>query len=523
MKSEQKKTMRQDCCKFMRGSIFASFFYRLISIAAPTVTAWMIGDMADHLLALDQKAVLAGLLPFLCAIAFQVVVAPLTGLAINLGLTKQGFAYDGFLMRKFLRLPLLTVQTTDAGVVMERLEEDSAAFCWNQMILHSYLGAAILYLIVFLGGMAASGCHVLFVFTILILAALPVVRATWTGKRQTELKKQNSEYQEARKLLEQELYDARDLAKGFGLGGFFVERLRKRFQVFFGETGKAQSRMEAKNETLDFLCGYGVQVGAVTVGVLLVSTGRLTLGALLGGFLMLPAVQSCFGYIKSWVTELHDEKKYLTRLAFFYEPAEELGGEEDLTELSARGMRFVYPGAEPVLDGVSFAMTKGENCRLCGPNGSGKTTLLSLLAGLYQPQGGTVCGGAALGVRRAGVALQEQDGAVFSGTVWDNLFLSESKREEAERLRRELGLDKPLDHEVTAEGGNLSPGERKKVLLLRALLRNVPFLLLDEPLNHLDEQGRTALLRRLKARKGGVLLISHEELEGFALREYQMG
>ena len=56
---------------------------------------------------------------------------------------------------------------------------------------------------------------------------------------------------------------------------------------------------------------------------------------------------------------------------------------------------------------------------------------------------------------------------------------------------------------------NLSPGERKKLLLTRALLRDAPFLLLDEPLNHLDEDGKRARLAQLEKRRTGLLLISH--------------
>ena len=82
-------------------------------------------------------------------------------------------------------------------------------------------------------------------------------------------------------------------------------------------------------------------------------------------------------------------------------------------------------------------MTGSENMRLAGQNGSGKTTLLSILAGLYEPSTGSVCGGASVGQRRKSTALQEQNGAIFSGTVWENLFLGEDKRPAAEALLEE--------------------------------------------------------------------------------------
>ncbi len=511
MHREKIRAMKRDCHRFMRAAMVASALHRLISAASPMIAAGMIGDMANHLLTLDSGAIAKGMPAFLCAVFFQVFVAPECELALNLLLTKQGFAYDGFLMEKFIRLPLRVVQTTDAGCVMERLEEDASAFCWNQMTLYAYPAAVLLCAASFGWSMVRN--HIVFTLAIVLLAALPVIRAGHIGKRQTELKKQVSEQNEARKQMEQELFDARDFAKSFSLDGFFIGRLRKQFAEFLEKTGREQDRMDAQTETLDFLCSYGVQLGAVLLGAVLISLNQLTLGGLLSGYLMIPALRQCCQYVREWVIEAHDEKKYLERLAFFYETdGEDADSGGILQALDAEDVCFAYPGTEkPVLDGMSFHMTSRENYRLVGANGSGKTTLLSILAGLYEPQGGTVCGGAPVGQRRKSVALQEQEGTIFSGTVWDNLFAAADKQEFAARLLSEMGMEKPLEYVVTAQGTNLSPGEKKKILLSRALLKDAPFLLLDEPLNHLDEQGGQALLARLVQRGTGILLISHQD------------
>ena len=155
-------------------------------------------------------------------------------------------------------------------------------------------------------------------------------------------------------------------------------------------------------------------------------------------------------------------------------------------------------------------MDASENVLLQGPNGCGKSTLLSLLAGLEAPDSGKICTGAPLSALRKAVALQEQDGAIFSGTVWDNLFLPEEKRENAAGLLAEMAFEKPLNTPVTSGGGNLSPGERKKLLLVRSLLREAPSRWRAEPLNHLDAAGRAALGRYLAGRTG-ILLVSHQE------------
>ena len=142
---EQKRRIRKDCRKLLRGVICASFLHRLTNIAAPTLAAWLIGDMASALLALDKAAILTRLPAFVCAVLVQVAGTAGTELALNLLLTKQGFAYDSFLMDKFIHLPLLQIQHVEAGAVMERLEEDAAAFCWNQMTLCAYPAVAAVF------------------------------------------------------------------------------------------------------------------------------------------------------------------------------------------------------------------------------------------------------------------------------------------------------------------------------------------------------------------------------------------
>src|SRR5699024_3739800 len=129
MSNNRTRQLKRDCRAFLPGVIFLCFLHRLTGLATPTFLARLMGDMSDSLLRLDTPAILSALPPFLCAVSLQVLLVPGWKLVLNLLLTKQGFSYDAFLMNKFIRLPLSSVEKVEAGALMERLEEDSAALC----------------------------------------------------------------------------------------------------------------------------------------------------------------------------------------------------------------------------------------------------------------------------------------------------------------------------------------------------------------------------------------------------------
>ena len=211
--------------------------------------------------------------------------------------------------------------------------------------------------------------------------------------------------------------------------------------------------------------------------------------------------------------------------------------------LEITGLTHAF-GGQPLFQNAAFALHRGEHVGVVGRNGAGKSTLLKLCTGQLVPDGGRIVwqGGIRVGCLDQYAALNPEHtmGEVLHGAFralyaleramtelydraaeGDGAALAAAARRQEELEARgfyevdtrvekaaaglglaELGLDRPV--------GELSGGQRTKLLLARLLLEEPDVLLLDEPTNHLDRAAKEALARALDRFPGTVLLASHE-------------
>src|SRR4051812_11101620 len=168
-------------------------------------------------------------------------------------------------------------------------------------------------------------------------------------------------------------------------------------------------------------------------------------------------------------------------------------------------------GTTVILDDVSLGVAAGERIGVVGRNGGGKSTLLSLITGADEPDSGRV-------TRRGDLALGalDQSGTLPPGaTVRDvvlpsSMFAAEHEWAGDPAVRSvltgleldRLGLDAPV--------APMSGGERRRVALAAQLIRPLDLLVLDEPTNHLDVEGVAWLAEYVRARAGGLVVVTHD-------------
>ncbi|MEV0611977.1 ABC transporter ATP-binding protein [Nonomuraea sp. NPDC050404] len=203
------------------------------------------------------------------------------------------------------------------------------------------------------------------------------------------------------------------------------------------------------------------------------------------------------------------------------EPAEPAG-----TGIELRGVRFGYDGGPLVLDGIDATIPSGSFTAVVGPSGAGKSTLLKLIGRFFDADEGSVrIGGqdvrdlGSAGVSRL-TAQVFQDVYLFEGTIAGNLRMAAPDATEAdlERVARIARLDEVVERlpdgwhtRVGEAGSTLSGGEKQRVSIARALLKDAPIVLLDEATAALDPANEAAVADAIAelARDRTVIVVAH--------------
>lgn len=178
--------------------------------------------------------------------------------------------------------------------------------------------------------------------------------------------------------------------------------------------------------------------------------------------------------------------------------------------LEAHDLTFAYaPTEQPLIDGLSFALGKGDRIAVIGRNGQGKTTLLRLFVQELEPRTGAV-------IQSSGLKF-----AYFGQTNIDRLNPGLSVEEEISSANRELSRTAVRSIcGMMMFGGSLaekkisvlSGGERSRVLLGKILVSSANCLFLDEPTNHLDQESTEAFIEGLEEFPGAIVIVTHSEM-----------
>ncbi|MEG2789874.1 MAG: ABC transporter ATP-binding protein [Romboutsia sp.] len=361
-----------------------------------------------------------------------------------------------------------------------------------------------------------------------------------------EIKRVNYEYHITQKgaVIERNLYYARDeltrnaYAKEvhlFQLSPFIQSKIKYYLEAF------SNLQKESATKTVK-LFGWtyivsGIQM-LVTYGYLVIICFKREIS--IGDFSLYITAMTTFCSVLSMIIrtlmEIVSQNKYLVALVNFLEQNEEWEQKElmtlpqDLESITFEGVTFQYPKAEEVsLEDFTFCFKQGKKYSIVGANGAGKTTLIKLMLGFYTPQKGEIKANN-INVRHFKYkdymklfAPVFQDFNILGYSIAENIAMNtQIEDEKVYKVIEKVGLKSkinklrnniktPMNRELNTEGTEFSIGQQQKLALARALYKQAPVYILDEPTAALSPQAEYDLYQKFEkiTKNKMVFYISH--------------
>ena len=336
----------------------------------------------------------------------------------------------------------------------------------------------------------------------------------------------------------QEAFSSVPLIKAFSRESHTIGHLIDGLKASFG--------IALEQQSMGFVNGLAIQAlpklarfFVLVFGAYWVVKGDWTVGSLLAFQAYLGYVYGPAQFLVNMNYQFQNSRASLERMSVLFDalPEDNVGvGEKidgPLGDITFKDVGFSYDGREEVLMGVNFRVKAGWKVAIVGPSGAGKTTLISLLLRFYRPITGEIFYGdkpaSALETRalRRRFGYVPQETTLLSGSIMKNLRYgnTDATEEEVRRVARAAGihdvitrLPEGYDTIVGERGARLSEGQKQRISIARALIRDPDVLIMDEPTSALDSRTEATIFRSLPELFGKktVFIISHrpEPIQG---------
>lgn len=324
-----------------------------------------------------------------------------------------------------------------------------------------------------------------------------------------------------------ESFDNIQTVKAFNAGSSVKARTRELFNNIQDYGIKTAMLSMSKDSLIEMIASFGTLV-MLWIGTVKISCGDLTLGSLMAFYTMLNYFMDPIQNVMELQGTMQAAVVAAGRLRDILDRTKEIAGSKEKKapfcsgDITFENVSFRYGNRFLVLDDLNASIRQGESTAIVGPSGCGKTTVTKLLMGFYTPEQGDVrIGGQDVDAMdledlRRNVAYVPQNVTMFSDSIRKNLLIGNDRTfsdAEIEAALEAVGCDfvkeMPfgLDTILEENASNISGGQRQRLAIARALLRNPRVLVLDEATSALDTISERKLQDALKKFNPNMTLI----------------
>lgn len=324
------------------------------------------------------------------------------------------------------------------------------------------------------------------------------------------MKKVGASLSKSNALLSQKLIDiisAVDLIKIFAASDRLCQDYYDENENYKKNTDK-QNRLSGQLDGISFALEMSCNVIFLLLGVMFLSKGIVSLGSLAAVYTMYGAFNWHFLQLGRYMPEMTNSLMNAQRVFEFIDMEEEkerfnIDGTKSKAYIAMENIEFGYNEERKILNGASLEVFEGECVALVGESGKGKSTLLKLLLGFYEIQGGniSIAGKSykdyTIEEIRDMIAYVPQEPYLYEVSIYDNIAYGKANATKEEIIAAAkaasahdfiMALKDGYDTIPGERGNRLSGGEKQRISIARAILKNAPILILDEATSALDNE-----------------------------------
>jgi ABC-type multidrug transport system fused ATPase/permease subunit len=507
--------------KYQKLPIILSPFLLIVSVLSPFLIKYLIDEIIG-------KNNFSKILPFIFIFIGVVFLERVISFFVNYGYYRATnfSARDEqiYMFKKIQKMPLKDYSQNKVGDFMSRVLSDTLEISF-------FLGtgiSVILYNIIQLIFVSGVLLFLNWKLALITFAMIPFYYFSLRAFDKSLQKSSHSERKAFSELTEEfrEKVEGLNSIKSFCKEIFFSNKFSNKSEGW----AKTQNKLSMLNQGAEDFMSFVYELTPVLVlgyGGYLILTGNTTLGTLMGFYAYLGWIFTPIRNLSNFYIQMQRAGQVSERIFEIHDLPEEDKGEgkkiiENSYDIKYENIHFKYKDV-PVLNGIDINIKSNEKVAIVGTSGAGKSSLVNLVTRFYEPQKGKITINNTnlkeydLEGLRKNVIIVKQNDYIFNMTLKDNITLGEDFNDEQfEEAIKKAKIDKFIDKlengyetELGERGNKLSDGQKQRVSIARALIRNPKILILDEATSGVDSQTEEEIFENIKKEKLTLLIISH--------------